>query len=134
MKFYKAVHVRLDDGKLCSTFAPGEWTVEYVEGQWARPDIGKLFVYQADDISDMYLFPEFSGNDRAELWEVEIEGVPYPVDLSGCSVIWIGNWLNVWGEGGYNYDEHSNTCCVDAVKLIRRVATNYYGVIRVTND
>lgn len=122
---FKVVRLSLNFG-LCS--ACYNHSIGYKEGEWTRPEIGKLFVFerQWQAIEFMYRI------DQCQLWEVETEGKPIRprtllnmalADTEKLKLFWLTRDITKWHDpiGIEFWNPPAGTLCVDAVKLIRRI-------------
>jgi len=88
MKVIKVVYER-KDGRLVSTFAPGEWEKEYAEGVETKPDVGYLFAYSSRNLKMAKDHCPF-----AQYWLAEAEVVGR---VSHCNIyLTRSGWRNFW--------------------------------------
>ena len=89
MKVIKVVRQE-EDGRLVSTFAPGEWKTGYAKGVEAKPEIGYLFAYPREKLDRA--MSDMPGSYQYWIAEAKIVGKISRSDFWMDKYRWVSFW------------------------------------------
>lgn len=114
--YYKVVSV--NHNRMYSYIWHHEYAVEYIENEWVKPNIGKLFAFNSFDSALHFYTADGDAEEQYEIWECEVEN---PIEANYISWLW-ANLESFWSGDKRNIvPAPKGTMNCDAIKLIRKV-------------